>query len=335
MFAQLSSFVALGLAVVNAAPVSITSSSVAKPAPTGWATGYLESYKEYNIRYKALDCSTQHNTTFFEDCCHPLLANETLTIRPSVCTPGQSANATASAIYATETSNSTEIYTEYCEEATSVASDVASVIATATESINQVTLTSNSSTATLVVQIAPSSTAEAVISSYVPEATSSSEWTAPSSSTEEAVESTSVYVAAAAVSTTPAYVAPTTTSTYQAPAATTPAASSGGDAHTGGHATYYYQGGNAGACGWYKSDSDKIIAINGNGFWQNTGSASSYCGKWITITNTNNGRTTTAMVADVCPSCTDSNNSLDLSVGAFQDIASLDDGQVPITWTFN
>ncbi|KAJ9100090.1 hypothetical protein QFC19_005770 [Naganishia cerealis] len=327
MLSQLSSIVVLGLAVVNAAPVSVTSSSVAKPAPTGWATGYLEKYDQYNVRYKALNCSSQHNTTFFEDCCHPLLANETLTIRPAYCTPGQSANATASAVYATETSNNTEVFTEYCEEATSAASAVSSVIATATESISQVTLTSNSSTATLVVQIAPSSTAEAVVSS-------TSEWTAPSS-TEQAAEPTSeVYVAKAAVSTSSVYVAPTTTSTYEAPAATT-AASTGGDVKTGGHATYYYQGGNAGACGWYKSDSDKIIAINGAGYWQNTGSASSDCGRWITITNTNNGKTTTAMVADVCPSCTDSTNSLDLSVGAFQDIASLDDGQVPIKWSFN
>jgi hypothetical protein len=173
MFAQLSSVVAFGLAIANAAPVSVTSSSVAKPAPTGWATGYLEEYKEYNIRYKALNCSTQHNTTFFDDCCHPLLANETLTIRADYCTPGQTANTTASAIYATETSNNTEVFTEYCEEATSVASAVASVVATATESISQVTLTSNSSTATLVVQIAPSSTVD--VSSYAAEATSA-EW---------------------------------------------------------------------------------------------------------------------------------------------------------------
>lgn len=157
MFAQLS-VVALGLAVANAAPLSVTSSS-AKPAPTGWATGYLEPYQEYNIRYNALDCKSQHNTTFFADCCHPLLANETLSIRPAECTPGQAANATASAVYATETSNATEIYTEYCEEATSVASQVQSVIATATESISQVTLTSNSSTATVVVQVSPSATA--------------------------------------------------------------------------------------------------------------------------------------------------------------------------------
>lgn len=166
MFAQLSSFVALGLAVANAAPLSVTSSS-AKPAPTGWATGYLEPYQEYNIRYSALDCKSQHNTTFFDDCCHPLLANETLSIRPAACTPSQAANGTASALYASDSSNTTEIYTEYCEEATSVASQVQSVIATATESISQVTLTSNTSTATVVVQFAPSSSASV---------SSSSEW---------------------------------------------------------------------------------------------------------------------------------------------------------------
>jgi hypothetical protein len=90
--------------------------------------------------------------------------------------------------------------------------------------------------------------------------------TAPSSSAE-AEATSSLWVQAAPVSTaepsTSTYVAPSSTyvaptSTYVAPAVTTTAASSGGDWHTGGHATYFYQNGNAGACGWYKSDSDLV-----------------------------------------------------------------------------
>jgi expansin (peptidoglycan-binding protein) len=103
-------------------------------------------------------------------------------------------------------------------------------------------------------------------------------------------------------------------------------------------ATYYYQNGNAGACGAYHSDSDKIIAINGAGYWSNyeSGGVSPYCGKWITIKTTDgSGRSTQAMVADVCPTCTGSTNSLDLSVGAFEDLGTLSQGQIDIEWSFN
>jgi len=104
---------------------------------------------------------------------------------------------------------------------------------------------------------------------------------------------------------------------------------------TGGFATYFYQGGNAGECGTVHSDYDKVIAIDANGWWSDyqSNNASPYCGKWITLTNTNNGKSVTAMVADVCPTC-DTNNSLDLSLGAFEAIADTSAGQVPITWVW-
>jgi len=102
---------------------------------------------------------------------------------------------------------------------------------------------------------------------------------------------------------------------------------------TGGYATFFYQGGNAGECGTVHSDSEYGIAIDANGWWSNYQSSSSspYCGKQITITNSNNGKSVTATVWDVCPTCV-SNNSLDLSVAAFNAIASEGDGMVPITW---
>lgn len=104
---------------------------------------------------------------------------------------------------------------------------------------------------------------------------------------------------------------------------------------TGGFATYFYQGGNAGECGTVHSDYDKVIAIDANGWWSDyqSNNASPYCGKWITLTNTNNGKSVTAMVADVCPTC-DTNNSLDLSLGAFEAIADTSAGEVPITWVW-
>ena len=51
------------------------------------------------------------------------------------------------------------------------------------------------------------------------------------------------------------------------------------------------------------------------------------CGKQIKVTNTQNGKSVTAVVADVCPTCANS-NSLDLSVGAFVEIATEDQGIV-------
>jgi rare lipoprotein A (peptidoglycan hydrolase) len=56
------------------------------------------------------------------------------------------------------------------------------------------------------------------------------------------------------------------------------------------------------------------------------------CGRFIEITNTQNSQSVKVMVADACPTC-DNSNSIDLSVGAFQQIASLDQGIVPSTRT--
>jgi expansin (peptidoglycan-binding protein) len=103
-------------------------------------------------------------------------------------------------------------------------------------------------------------------------------------------------------------------------------------------ATYYEQNGNAGACGEYNSDSAMIIAINGassDSYWTDYSQKSPYCGRWVTIENTDNGKTVVAKVADVCPTCTGNGESIDLSVGAFQAIGTLDQGLLPIRWHFN
>ena len=53
------------------------------------------------------------------------------------------------------------------------------------------------------------------------------------------------------------------------------------------------------------------------------------------MTNTQNGKSVVATVADQCPGCQGNPNSLDLSVAAFEAIAgSLDVGVVPITYTY-
>ena len=52
------------------------------------------------------------------------------------------------------------------------------------------------------------------------------------------------------------------------------------------------------------------------------------------MTNTQNGKSVVATVADQCPGCQGNPNSLDLSVGAFTQIATEAEGIVPISYTY-
>jgi len=111
--------------------------------------------------------------------------------------------------------------------------------------------------------------------------------------------------AASTTTTTSQWVAPKTTTT-QAPK-TTQQASSASSGTYSGQATFYSQGGAAGSCGNYASDSDYVVAVNAA--QMNSG----WCGRTVKVTNTANGATITAKVADTCPGC--SYGSLDLSTG--------------------
>jgi hypothetical protein len=81
------------IASLALAAVSVVSGHVIphhKRAPPGWQTDILQvrsllgvtchisqpplqNYGVYHDRYLQWDCENQHNTTFFETCCHPLL----------------------------------------------------------------------------------------------------------------------------------------------------------------------------------------------------------------------------------------------------------------------
>jgi len=149
--------------------------------------------------------------------------------------------------------------------------------------------------------------------------------------------------------TTKAYVAPsstkvyttsnkpttTTTTTTKAAASTSAAAkkastesssSSSSSTYTG-YATFFTQGGVAGACGTVHSDSDYIIALDSAMY-----GSGEYCGKSLTIHY--NGKSVTATVADECPTCA-SSTSIDLSVAAFTSLASEDVGEMQVTWGWN
>jgi hypothetical protein len=106
----------------------------------------------------------------------------------------------------------------------------------------------------------------------------------------------------------------------------------GGGTHNGGVATFFFQNGQAGACGQGHSDSDFICAID-SALYGNTGTTSPLCGKQVHITNTQNGKSVTVTVADAC-TCENS-NSIDLSQGTFNSIAQdASQGEVPISWSF-
>lgn len=284
---------ALASTLVRAAPID------ARGPPRHWATGYLEDYDAYHLRYLALGCQNKHNTTFFDDCCHPLLATQSLSDRPDYCTPNATAIASASSYIA-----STSLYGPPTTTATVTGADATTTCTTDEATTTPATTPAAAATTPTTTKAAPTTTTDTPKAVYAEPTTTKT-------------------------TTTQAYVAPTT----QAAATTTKASSSGGGSgtQTGGYATYFYQGGAAGACGNYHSDSDYIIAID-SAWWPDMGSSvSQYCGRWITVQNTNNGKTVTAQVADVCPSCVNG-NSLDLSVGAFTAIASTGDGMVPINW---
>ncbi|KAG0144015.1 hypothetical protein CROQUDRAFT_65595 [Cronartium quercuum f. sp. fusiforme G11] len=102
---------------------------------------------------------------------------------------------------------------------------------------------------------------------------------------------------------------------------------------SGGWATYFTQGGRPGACGHVHKDSDVIVALDYRRYGA-VNQVSSHCDKTVEITRVSSGKTITAKVADACPTC-ENKNSLDLSEGAFEKLATKDEGMVSIEWKFS
>ena len=92
-----------------------------------------------------------------------------------------------------------------------------------------------------------------------------------------------------------------------------------------GQATFYDAG--LGACGWINSASDYVVAVNSEQY------DSSYCGQYVTITNSANGNTETAQIADLCPSC--SWGALDMSTSLFSALnnGDMDAGIFQMEWS--
>ncbi|THG95852.1 hypothetical protein EW026_g5871 [Hermanssonia centrifuga] len=261
--------------------------------PSTYDAAVLEPYSQYNTRYMALDCEDKHNTQFFTDCCHPMKSNETLAKNRLPYCNPATASLSSSAALPTETDNSDDECDDDDEPSSSVAP---SVTATPT--------------------VVPS----AVTTSHV----SSS---APSPVKPSSVKASSTPVAPVNVAPAPSKAAPT-------PSPSPSQAATGIDSliHTGHSATWFYQHDTAGACGNVHADTDKVVALD-SALYGNLGAVSQYCGKSLVITNTNTGKSVTAIVADACPTC-DAAGSIDLSQGAFEALDTLEDGQFDVSWHF-
>ncbi|PFH54304.1 hypothetical protein AMATHDRAFT_72811 [Amanita thiersii Skay4041] len=210
-------------------------------APAGWDDS-LEPYDTYHTRYLALDCQQKHGTPFFDECCHPLSATQSLETLPSQCTPP---TATTIANIPTASPNEDDLECDEDDDGT-----------------------------TTIPSSAPVS--------------EPSETSSPKKNTAQL--------------------------------------------NTGGFATFFYQNGNAGACGTVHGESDLIAAMDYRRYG-NLNVKSDLCGRKIKITNPSNHKSVVVTVADACPTCRNA-NSIDLSVGAFKRIANLDQGIVGINWSY-
>ncbi|CAE6487304.1 unnamed protein product [Rhizoctonia solani] len=295
---MLSSFVA---ALALAASVSNVAASPIHHGPMRHVTrGYrqdadiLEDYTPYHVRYLAIKCHEQHDSQFFEDCCHPLLRWQKLSDRPAKCIPSASASSSAAAIEPTSPPIDEDPIPDYDEDCSDDEPTSAPVPA--------ITSTSVYTQPTTKVQT----------TSYKPETTSYKPETTPEPTPQ-----------------------PTTSHKPSKTTSAEPEPTQGGggsDEITGGFATFFSQGGVAGACGTVHDDYDKVVALDYRRYGD-TGKQSSDCGRTVVITNPKNGKTVTAKVADACPSCKN-RNCLDLSKGAFQEIATFEEGMVDINWHF-
>ncbi|KAF9020834.1 hypothetical protein BDZ89DRAFT_957958, partial [Hymenopellis radicata] len=81
--------------------------------------------------------------------------------------------------------------------------------------------------------------------------------------------------------------------------------------------------GNKGACGVYSQDFELVVAVPAWAYKQH-----SSCWKRVNIQH--GGSSIQATVVDLCPSCEPGH--VDLSPGAFKRLASLAEGEIPITW---
>jgi len=94
-----------------------------------------------------------------------------------------------------------------------------------------------------------------------------------------------------------------------------------------GRGTWFNVG--LGNCGQWNVDSDAIVAISKQRYDANGGAN---CEQWVEIVNTNNGKKAYGKTRDSCQSC--GTEDLDMSPSLFQQLDSLNTGQIRISWHF-
>ena len=92
-----------------------------------------------------------------------------------------------------------------------------------------------------------------------------------------------------------------------------------------GEATYYAADG-SGACSFDASPDDLDVAALNAPDWEGSG----YCGACAAVDGPNGS--VTVRIVDLCPEC--ASGDLDLSPQAFEKIAAIAQGRVPISWSF-
>ncbi|GBE81947.1 hypothetical protein SCP_0403230 [Sparassis crispa] len=274
------------------------------------AKNYIEE------RYSALNCGNKQRTSFFTACCGRWPANETLEDLPSGCFLESSSVSSAGP------SGTQDLYNQcHCDDDPSSApvpipSASTSVVPPPVSALSSPVLVADPPASH-----SHSRHTHATTSSVPPSSCATpTSFPMPLSSLSPS-PSTSLSLTPSLSKSSPAAVA-----------ASSDAFSSDYAVNWGGFATYYYQNGVAGACGTVHSDYNFICAMD-QALYGYSGNASPLCGQQVLITNTDNGQSVTVTIADDCPTCRNS-NSIDLSVAAFQAIADLSTGIVPISWQY-
>ncbi|KAJ7109436.1 RlpA-like double-psi beta-barrel-protein domain-containing protein-containing protein [Mycena epipterygia] len=335
-----STVLALAVASVSAHSIShVRRHHVSRSqAPAGWATGYLEDYDTYHTRYTAIDCEAKHNTSFFGLCCHPLLSTETLAAnRPACCAvgataqcPGAVSSSAAASVAASAAAPSASAADEEdeCDDDGSDDEDEGDdgEDCDADGSDDETTVVASTQAAASTPVAVTSSKAAVITSSKVAAVTSAKAAAPPAEHTTPAQTTATPTTTHTTPKTTSTTDEATTTSTADSSTKTT--SSSSGSFITGGFGTWFTQNGVAGACGTVHKDTDFVVALQTSMYANGAN-----CGRKIQIIETSSGKSSTAVVADECPTCLNT-NSVDMSVAMFESLAALSVGEMNIKWQF-
>ncbi|KAH9856916.1 RlpA-like double-psi beta-barrel-protein domain-containing protein-containing protein [Lenzites betulinus] len=338
--------VASGASAISIPRAHVHHARIDAVKPATYAEGYLELYSTYHSRYLALDCESQHGKPFFDECCHPMLATETLAKnRAPQCNPANLVSSSASVASHSATASSalpsaTQLLStgdgddDDCDdeddESTSTAASAAPS-ATADDDDEDCDDEDDESSSVAPSTTHASSTHASPIAApaTAPATTSQAPATTSKAPVTTHVSSTPLPKTTETHSATPSSThTPTSTKATASPTST----SSSDNGPFTGNATFYFQHNTAGACGAVNPDSAFIAAMQTERYG-NLAAKSSLCGQQVQITNKNNGKTVTVTIADACPTC-GGPNDIDLSQGAFDQIATEEEGEVPITWKF-